>query len=269
MIEREAVELNAISMGKAGNPPVLFVHGMAGSAGLWVLEYSFKMMKEYHILAFDQRGHGLSPASPHGYRLNDHADDLERVRRRFVDGPVTVVGYSYGGHIATQWAIRYPHQAAGLVVIDTPPLPVSPADIDDMIDGLSAVLGGDFSPTGGFIDPLKDSLRQDIQKRRRQIVNAKARIDALKKTSFKQDVLSDQAFDDADFQGIDCPTGLIYSSRGGHQAYAERQKSFIKNCSLSVVEGDHDFVIKNANGVRNALLTFLRILPGSHPVSQI
>ena len=111
-----AVELNAISLGNADNPPVLFVHGMAGTAGLWVLGYAFRMMKEYHIVAYDQRGHGLSPTPPCGYRLVDHADDLERMRRRFVDGPVTVVGYSYGGHIATQWVMRYPERAASLVV---------------------------------------------------------------------------------------------------------------------------------------------------------
>lgn len=261
MPENGAVELNAIAMGRTDHPPVMFVHGMAGSAGLWILEYTFRMMKQHYILAYDQRGHGLSAAPPSGYRLADHAHDLERVRRRFVDRPVTVVGYSHGGHIATQWAMAYPDSAAALVVIDTPALPVCPRDIDDMIDGVSAVLGGDFSPAGGFIDTVKENLRQDIQNRRRQVVTAKARLDALRQTSFKHDVLSDQAFSDAALQGVACKTQLIYSSRGGHQDYAQRQRALIKDCGLTVVEGAHDVVIKNAGAVRAALQAFLQALP--------
>lgn len=250
-------ELNAIEMGDPALPPVLFVHGMAGSAGLWVLAYAFRLMKHYHVIAYDQRGHGLSPAPPQGYGLREHARDLERVRQRFTSGPVTVVGYSYGGHIATEWAMRYPESAAALVVLDSPPLPVAAQDIDDMLDGLSAVLGGDFAPSGRFIDPIKDSLRGDIQRRRRQVGNAKSRLDALRETSFRHEVLADLPFSDAAFAAIACRTALIYSSRAGHLAYARHQQSLIKDCSLSIVGGDHDFVIKNADAVGDALQDFL------------
>jgi pimeloyl-ACP methyl ester carboxylesterase len=172
-----------------------------------------------------------------------------------------VVGYSYGGHIATQWAMRYPRSAAGLVVIDTPPLPVAAHDIDAMLDGVSAVLGGDFSPSGGFIDPLKDSLRGDIQRRRRALMNVKGRLEALKQTRFRQEVLSDQPFTDAAFQGIACQTALIYSSRAGHHAYARRQQALVTDCTLAILDGDHDFVIRRADAVAAALRAFLAGLP--------
>ncbi|MFB9242990.1 alpha/beta hydrolase [Massilia antarctica] len=257
MSEDGGIELNAIEMGDPALPTVLFVHGMAGSAGLWVLAYAFRLMKHYHVVSYDQRGHGLSPAPPHGYSLGEHARDLERVRRRLASGPVTVVGYSYGGHVATAWAMRYPESAAALVVVDSPPLPVAAQDIDDMLDGLSAVLGGDFAPSGRFIDPIKDSLRHDIQGRRRQIGNAKSRLDALRQTSFRHEVLADQPFSDAAFEAIACKTALIYSSRAGYLGYAEHQQSLIKDCSLTIVEGEHDFVIKNAGAVGDALQTIL------------
>lgn len=256
-----APELNAISLGGANRRTILFVHGMAGTAGLWVLGYAFRLVKDYHVVAYDQRGHGLSPAPSSGYRLADHADDLERVRRRHTDGPVVVVGYSYGGHIATQWAMRYPQSAAGLVVIDTPPLPVAACDIDAMLDGVSALLGGDFSPSGGFIDPLKEHLRDDIQRRRRAVTNVKDRLDVLKQTRFRQEVLSDQPFSDAAFRGIACKTGLIYSSRAGHHAYARRQQALIADCGLTILEGEHDFVIQHAGAVATALRAFLAGLP--------
>lgn len=256
-----APELNAISLGGANRRTILFVHGMAGTAGLWALGYAFRLVKDYHVVAYDQRGHGLSPAPPSGYRLADHADDLERVRRRHTDGPVVVVGYSYGGHIASQWTMRYPQSAAGLVIVDTPPLPVAAQDIDAMLDGVSAVLGGDFTPSGGFLDPLKDSLRDDIQRRRRALMNVKRRLDVLKQTSFRQEVLDDLPFSDAAFQGISCKTGLIYSSGAGHHAYARRQQALIEDCALTVLEGEHDFVIQRADAVAAALQAFLAGLP--------
>jgi pimeloyl-ACP methyl ester carboxylesterase len=263
-------ELNAISLGGANRRTILFVHGMAGTAGLWVLGYAFRLVKDYHVVAYDQRGHGLSPAPPCGYSLADHADDLERVRLRHTGGPVVVVGYSYGGHIASQWAMRYPQSAAGLVIVDTPPLPVAARDIDDMLDGASAVLGGDFSPSGGFIDPLKESLRGDIQRRRRALMNAKERLDVLKQTRFRQEVLSDQPFSDAAFQDIACKTALVYSSRAGHHAYARRQRALIRDCDLAILEGGHDFVIRRADAVAAALQAFLADLPGAawhHPAA--
>ncbi|GAB2839771.1 hypothetical protein GCM10027277_03400 [Pseudoduganella ginsengisoli] len=258
-----APELNAVSLGGANRRTILFVHGMAGTAGLWVLGYAFRLTKDYHVVAYDQRGHGLSPAPPCGYRLADHADDLERVRRRYTDGPVVVVGYSYGGHIATQWAMRYPQSAAGLVVIDTPPLPVAAQDIDAMLDGVSAVLGGDFSPSGGFIDPLKDTLRDYIKRRRRAVLNVKARLDVLKQTRFRQEVLSDLPFSDAAFEGIACKTALIYSSHAGHHDYARRQQALVNECTLTILEGGHDFVIGRADAVAAALQSFLAELPGA------
>lgn len=250
--------LNAITMGEPAHPPILFVHGMAGSAGLWVLGYAFHLARNYRVIAYDQRGHGLSPTPPRGYRLIDQADDLERVRRRFAPGPVTVVGYSYGGHIATRWAMRYPEHAAGLVVIDSPPLPLLTRDIDDLLDGLPALLGGDFTREGRFLNPLKTSLRDDILTRRRRILNIKARIDALQATTFRSDVLADTAFDDAAFKRVDCPTLLIYSTLAGHLEYAERQRALIGNCELTLVDGDHDLVIAHPDAVRQALEGFMR-----------
>ena len=43
--------------------------------------------------------------------LDEHPDDLERVRLAHTTQPAIVVGYSYGGHIATQWVLRYPQFA--------------------------------------------------------------------------------------------------------------------------------------------------------------
>ncbi|MBI1905828.1 MAG: alpha/beta hydrolase [Rhodocyclales bacterium] len=249
--------LNAITLGEPACPPILFVHGMAGSAGLWVLGYAFHLARNYRVIAYDQRGHGLSPTPPRGYRLNDQADDLEQVRLRLAPGPVTVVGYSYGGHIATRWAMRYPEHAAGLVVIDSPPLPLLTRDIDDLLDGLPALLGGDFTREGRFLDPLKTSLRDDILKRRRRILNTKSRIDALKATTFRSDVLSDTAFDNAEFKRIGCPTLLIYSTQAGHLDYAERQRTLIEDCELTLVDGGHDLVTADPDAVRHALERFM------------
>ncbi|GGX67918.1 alpha/beta fold hydrolase [Saccharospirillum salsuginis] len=260
-------DLNVLTFGEGTDKPALiFVHGMAGSAGLWGLYYAFWLMRRYRIVAYDLRGHGLSEATSQGYALADQAEDLERVRRHWVGGPATVVGYSYGGHIATQWARTYPEHARGLVVLDSPPLPVDERAIDDMLDGLSQVLGGDFEPEGGFLDSIKDSLRGDIESQRRQVRRFKSRLDALHDTRFRAEVLADEPFGDDDFRAIQCPTQLIYSTGDGNRAYAEHQQRLIPDCGLAMVEAGHDLVMTHPAEVRRLLEVFMARLAAHPPI---
>ncbi len=268
MTPRAAAGLNTVSFGEAGKPALLFVHGMAGTAGLWALHYAFGMMRQVQVHAYDLRGHGLSPATPTGYRLDDQADDLEAVRRALGLERVTVLGYSYGGHVATRWAMRHGEQAAGLVVIDTPPLPVQAADIDHMLDGLPSVLAGDFSPAGGFLDAVKQNLQRDIAAGTRPVRALKGRLDALKPTAFREEVLADRPFTDEDFTRIACPVLLVYATQGGNLAYAQRQLSLLRRARQVVLEGGHDIVRTRSAEVRQLLLDFVAGLPAGRPEEE-
>ncbi|UXI69011.1 alpha/beta fold hydrolase [Tahibacter amnicola] len=252
------VALNVVTLGQPGRLPVIFVHGMAGTAGLWIISYAFWLLEHCHVIAYDQRGHGLSPATPQGYRLVDQADDIERVRQDHAQGPAIVVGYSYGGHIATQWAMRYPAQARGLVVIDSPPLPLAPAQIAELLHGVPQALGGEAAPDGPLVNRIRDRLDDSIRQRRRPLTRMKARLEALRETTFERDVLADVPFADDAYRAIRCPTLLLYATRAGNLAFANRQQKLIPDCRTRLVDAEHDLVTRNTEAVREHLRDFLR-----------
>ena len=73
------------------------------------------------MLAIDHRGHGRGLRSPAPFRLVDCADDAAGLLRTLGAGPVTAVGYSMGGPIASLLARSHPDQISGLVLCATAP----------------------------------------------------------------------------------------------------------------------------------------------------
>jgi proline iminopeptidase len=50
------------------------------------------------------------------------ADDAEGLRQHLGFGKVAVLGHSYGGFIALEYALRYPDSVSHLILLDTAPV---------------------------------------------------------------------------------------------------------------------------------------------------
>ena len=72
------------------------------------------------VLAVDLRGHGRSPPAETGLGLGDYADDVRRAMERHGLGPSVVLGLSFGGMIAQEFALRHPDLVSGLVLCGCP-----------------------------------------------------------------------------------------------------------------------------------------------------
>ena len=97
----------------------VFLHGFGGQAAQW--QYQLQQFSlENRVIALDMRGHGLSDAPPSGYSMDQVIADLEtaltllKVKRKFV-----LVGHSFGGAWATEYAIKNPDRVERLVLIAT------------------------------------------------------------------------------------------------------------------------------------------------------
>ncbi|HSR47290.1 MAG TPA: alpha/beta fold hydrolase [Anaerolineales bacterium] len=97
---------------------LVFVHGFGGSAVQW--RYQLTHFSDRHrVIALDLRGHGLSDAEG-GYDLATLLDDLDDalkaldVPRKFV-----LIGHSFGGALAIEYALRHPGRISHLVLIAT------------------------------------------------------------------------------------------------------------------------------------------------------
>jgi len=115
------------------------------------------LRQEFTVLTVDQRGHGKSPASAPAHSLVDYADDLHALLTRLAHTPVAVVGFSFGGMVAQELALKYPEAVSALVICasrDWMPAPardIARARGDDarqrgMSDVLDATLDRWFTP---------------------------------------------------------------------------------------------------------------------------
>lgn len=101
----------------AGEPPVLFVHGL-GSAGY--LEWRFNLpavARSYEARALDLPGFGRSDQPHHGYGIPLFADVVEGYIRAQGIRPV-LVGTSMGGRVALEVALRSPGSLRKLVLVN-------------------------------------------------------------------------------------------------------------------------------------------------------
>jgi long-chain acyl-CoA synthetase len=97
---------------------LLFVHGYGGSASHWLHQLRF-FGQSMRVLAPDQRGHALSD-DPVGlpYTMDGLVDDLEVVLDALqVQGPLHLIGHSFGGAVASEYAVRHPERLHSLVLI--------------------------------------------------------------------------------------------------------------------------------------------------------
>ena len=100
-----------------GGSPLLALHGMASSA-YWY-ERVANHLSEYHrIIAPDQRGHGKTAQASTGYDWETLAMDLVGLLDYLELDRVSVVGHSWGGHVASNLAARHPDRINSLIMID-------------------------------------------------------------------------------------------------------------------------------------------------------
>jgi long-chain acyl-CoA synthetase len=114
------VEISLIEVSpEAPEQTLLFLHGFGGTGAQW--RYQIEAFAERNrVLAPDLRGHGGSSRARSGYEMTSLLGDLEQVlAARGVTEPLVVVGHSFGGAIAVEFALRHPDQVSRLVLIAT------------------------------------------------------------------------------------------------------------------------------------------------------
>ncbi len=100
---------------------VVLVHGAAEHGGRYPFLVRALTCAGYHVAAPDLRGHGKSGGQRGNVdrfeRLLDDIDTvLDELAARDCNAPIWLIGYSMGGLIATEFALRRPARVLGLVV---------------------------------------------------------------------------------------------------------------------------------------------------------
>jgi pimeloyl-ACP methyl ester carboxylesterase len=98
-------------------PPVMALHGLASSAHWYDLVAPY-LRDQFRIVAPDQRGHGKTTQASSGYDWGTLAGDITRLMDHLGIAKASVFGHSWGGHVASNLAVRHPDRVRGVVLID-------------------------------------------------------------------------------------------------------------------------------------------------------
>jgi pimeloyl-ACP methyl ester carboxylesterase len=93
------------------------LHGLAANGACWAA-VADAMQADYDVIMPDARGHGKSSAPEHGYRYEDHANDVVGLIAALRLPPAILIGYSMGGLVAAVVASRAPGLVRGLILAD-------------------------------------------------------------------------------------------------------------------------------------------------------
>ncbi|HEX7240384.1 MAG TPA: alpha/beta hydrolase, partial [Longimicrobiaceae bacterium] len=103
----------------AGAAPVVFLHGGPGYNS-----HSFSVLAGprlecgLRMVYFDQRGSGRSQRPESGeYSIERLVEDVEGLRRALGVPKVALLGHSFGGTLALEYAARYPERVSRLVFV--------------------------------------------------------------------------------------------------------------------------------------------------------
>ena len=96
---------------------IVLIHGLASNCSIWDLVGPL-LAKTNSVKAIDQRGHGLSSKPNQGYDFETVTNDLHLfLKTNKIDNPL-LVGHSWGGSVALNFAAHHPEMISGLCLID-------------------------------------------------------------------------------------------------------------------------------------------------------
>ena len=114
-LQVDGTRIRYIDVGRGA--PVVFLHGLGASMYAWRRNLAAVAAAGFRVIAFDNRGFGLSDKPPAPYDNAAYA----RLAIALMDSlrltDAVLVGHSMGGAIAAQVAIEYPPRVRGLVLI--------------------------------------------------------------------------------------------------------------------------------------------------------
>ncbi|MEN9225278.1 MAG: alpha/beta hydrolase [Thermostichus sp. HHBFW_bins_43] len=122
--------------------PILMLHGHPGNADCMAV-FAEAVAGLHPCVAPDLRGYGRSQvADP--FRMTDHLQDLEHLLARLGWQDFLILGWSLGGILALELALRLPERVKGLVLVATAACPRSdhpPTDLWDQVNtGIASLL---------------------------------------------------------------------------------------------------------------------------------
>jgi proline iminopeptidase len=102
--------------------PCLVMHGGPGFDHSALHPWLDPLGEDMHLVYYDHRGHGRSGRPPvETLTYQQLCSDADALREHLGFEKIAVLGYSFGGGVALEYALRYPERLSHLILLDTGP----------------------------------------------------------------------------------------------------------------------------------------------------
>jgi pimeloyl-ACP methyl ester carboxylesterase len=103
---------------QGSGPALLLLHGLACDSTTW-LPVIPELAKHFTVIAPDMLGHGESDKPDADYSLGGYANGMRDLMTILGIDKVTVVGHSFGGGVAMQFAYQFPERTERVILVST------------------------------------------------------------------------------------------------------------------------------------------------------
>lgn len=122
-LEIRGLKCHVREWGSPGRPQLYLLHGWGDASATFQFLVD-ALRHDWHVLAPDWRGFGLSQGGADAFWFPDYLADLDALIAHFSPtGPVRLVGHSMGGNVACSYAGVRPARVAAVVALDAFGLP--------------------------------------------------------------------------------------------------------------------------------------------------
>ena len=117
-LKANGLVIHTRDQGRRDGAPFVFINSLGTDFRIWD-EVAEILARDFRIITYDKRGHGLSESGPDENDMADYARDLAALLDQVGVGRATIVGLSIGGLIAQEFYRHHPDRVAALVLCDT------------------------------------------------------------------------------------------------------------------------------------------------------
>lgn len=96
--------------------PLVLIRGLGSDLQAWALQVP-ALAKHFRVITYDNRGAGRTGAPDKPYSIAGMADDLATLLDELKISQASILGYSMGGMIAQEFALKYPNRVDKLILL--------------------------------------------------------------------------------------------------------------------------------------------------------
>lgn len=116
---------------------LVLIHGFTDNLTMWYNQVPV-FSKQYKVLTYDVRGHGQTDSPDDKISLDTLADDLYALLKALNINKTFVLGYSMGGRIGLEFALKHPDMTSGFIFANSgipgPVFQLSEKEITEMLE---------------------------------------------------------------------------------------------------------------------------------------